>query len=117
MTYENFQNLGSEAKNQETGKGEWEGVRESPECALTMSIKVSVVVSHHAPGCPLPLPEPLTLHVEGPQGHRDRKSDLKDTTSCALWEGIGGVHGGSLGLEKFTVCSHSRAEAKGPIMA
>lgn len=101
MTYENFQNLG-EAKNQETGKGEREGGLESPECALTMSTRVSAVVSHHAPGRPLPLPEPLTLHVEGPGRRRDSKSDLEGhdflccvgrDQKCAWWVvGFGEVH-------------------------
>uniref|UniRef100_A0A8C8W844 C-type lectin domain-containing protein n=1 Tax=Peromyscus maniculatus bairdii TaxID=230844 RepID=A0A8C8W844_PERMB len=49
MTYENFQNLGNEEKTQETGPGERKGGMESPECALSMSARVSAVVSHHAP--------------------------------------------------------------------
>lgn len=97
MTYENFQNLGNEEKTQETGPGERKGGMESPECALSMSARVSAVVSHHAPVSSVPLRRPLhcTYKVLGETG--TERVTCSDLASCALWEGMAVMHVGTQG--------------------
>lgn len=101
MIYENFQNLESEEKNQERRKGNKKGGMESPKFALSMSIrvcamsiKVRAVLAHRAPVCSGTLQDPITSHIQGPQRDGDRKTQV----TCAMWKGMGSVHG-VLGLE------------------
>lgn len=74
MTYENFQNLESEEKNQEMRKGDNKEGMESPKFALSMFTRVCAAMAHHAPMHSGALPDPITLHIQGPQRGRDRKT-------------------------------------------
>lgn len=74
MRYENFQNLESEEKNQEMRKGDRKGGTESLKFALSMSVGVCAAAAPHAPKFSGPLRGPITVHIQGPQRVRDRKT-------------------------------------------
>lgn len=86
MAYENFQNLGSEEKNQEPGKGERSADTPRPASSLVRSLCV-----HPGQKRVLESGGGRTQH-RGPTGKRiqdpqeDRaEEDLRDFSSCALY--------------------------------
>lgn len=87
MIYENFQNLRSEEKTQEPGKGESRADTPVPASSLVHSLCVCVCPGQswvlESGGCWTQDLGPVVKRIQGPQEDRVNE-DLRDSSSCAL---------------------------------
>lgn len=94
MIYENTEYLVSEEKNQEMRKGDKKGGMESPNVALSMSVRVYAVYVSQGLRCSCspcstglrPTSRPYyTAHTRS----SERQEAPSDLASCAMWKSMG----------------------------